>query len=331
MDNITSRNICPVCRSANGVSVSGAGANTSEIHCPRCGRYQVQALAATQLQNSPPAFPPAHLLSGLCRNTWDMLGEKVLVTVDLFKSWAELDKAAKIAVPRELDLAGKADYLLRFVRRSTRTLVDTVAFTPGELAVGFCASRNELAYCLKYLVGRGWVEEAPPPRNAPQQGRGAAYPAVTITPAGWARLDMDTSSAGGPPAAAVSLSLDGADDVWTKGLSAGVAAVGYKAVRVDSKEHGHKICDAVAVAVRGARFVVADLTGQSPLAYFEAGLAQGLGKPVFWTCEEGEARDKRLSLETRQQIVTTWTRDKLDDFARRLALRVEALLGRPVA
>ncbi|MFA7053625.1 MAG: hypothetical protein WC328_11450, partial [Kiritimatiellia bacterium] len=78
MDNRTQQ--CPVCRAPNATH-SGAGANTFEIHCPRCGRYQIQALAETQLMNSPPAFPPAHLLSGLCRNTWDILGERLLVTV----------------------------------------------------------------------------------------------------------------------------------------------------------------------------------------------------------------------------------------------------------
>jgi len=109
MDNRTQ---CPVCPAPNATH-SGAGANTFETHCPRCGRYQIQALAETQLMNSPPAFPPAHLLSGLCRNTWDILGERLLVTVDLFKSWAELDKVAKLAVPRDTDVAAKGDYLLR--------------------------------------------------------------------------------------------------------------------------------------------------------------------------------------------------------------------------
>lgn len=39
--------------------------------------------------------------------------------------------------------------------------------------------------------------------------------------------------------------------------------------------------------VRDARFVVAELSHNNQGAYWEAGLAHGLGKPVFYTCKEG--------------------------------------------
>ena len=322
MDN---RNPCPICRTPN-VTRAAAGTNTSEIHCPRCGRFQVQTLAETQLMNSPPAFPPQHLLSGLCRNTWDILGEKLLISVDLFKSWAELDKVAKLVLPRDTDLAIKGDYLLKYLRRRSKSLAESVTLSPSELAVGFCANKNELLFCLRYLAEKNLIEEdSSAPRKGPQQGSGLTY---RLTPAGWAALDAATSPKA-QPLAVVTLSLDkDADTLWTQGLSAGVQAAGYTAVRVDSKEHANKISDEIVVELRRTDCVVADLTGQNPLAYFEAGLAIGLGKPIFWTCEEGEARDKKLFLETRQHVVTTWSRDKLDDFARRLAQRIEASLGR---
>jgi len=319
------RTQCPICRATNA-SHSGAGANTSDVHCPRCGRFQIQTLAETQLMNSPPPFPPQHLLSGLCRNTWEILGEKLLITVDLFKSWTELDKVAKIAVPRDTDVATRSDYLLRYLRRHSRSLADAVPFTPTELAVGFCANKNELLFCLRYLSDKGLIEEDAAAQRKGQQGGSLAY---RLTPAGWAALDTARLPAA-QPLAAVSFSLDKESDaVWTQGLSAGIQTAGYTAIRLDSREHANKITDELIVDLRRASIVVADLTGQSPLAYFEAGLALGLGKPVFWTCEETEARDKKLFLETRQHVVTTWTRDKLDDFARRFAQRIEAALGRP--
>jgi hypothetical protein len=332
MDN---RTPCPVCRTPN-VQRSGVGANTFEITCQRCGRYQIQALAETQLMNSPPAFPPTHLLSGLCRNTWDILGERLLVTVDIFKSWAELDKAAKLPVPRDTDVAAKGDCLLRYLRRRSRTLADSVTLSQNDLAVGFCANRQELLFCLRYLVERGLIEEvASAPRGdgrgpRPQRGGGGGGGMVyCLTPAGWAALDTARLQPE-QPLAAVSLTLDkDADTLWTQGLSAGLQAAGYAAVRIDSREYANKITDERIVDLRRASIVVADLTGQSPPAFFDAGLAIGLGKPIFWTCEESEARDKRLLVDTRQIVVTPWTRDKLDDFARRLAQRIEATLGRP--
>ena len=44
-------------------------------------------------------------------------------------------------------------------------------------------------------------------------------------------------------------------------------------MRIDSREHANKITDEQIVDLRRASIVVADLTGQSPLAFFGAGLA----------------------------------------------------------
>jgi len=323
MDN---RMPCPICRTPN-VAHAGAGSNTSEIHCPRCGRYQIQALAETQLMNSPPAFPPQHLLSGLCRNMWEILGEKPLITVDLFKSWADLEKVAKIVIPRDNDLMTKSEYLLKYLRRHSKTIAETVTLSPTELAVGFCSNKNELLFCLRYLADKGQIEEdaTPARKGQPASSGGLAY---RLTPAGWAALD--TAKPATQPQAVVAITLEKDNDpLWAIGFASGIQAAGYTAVRIENKEYGNKITDELIVDLRRTSIVVADLTGQSPLAYFEAGLALGLGKPVFWTCEESEARDKKLWLETRQYVVTTWTRDKPEDFARRLAKRIEATLGRP--
>lgn len=39
--------------------------------------------------------------------------------------------------------------------------------------------------------------------------------------------------------------------------------------------------------VRRARFLIADLSHNNPGVYWEAGLAHGMGKPVFYTCKKG--------------------------------------------
>jgi len=129
------------------------------------------------------------------------------------------------------------------------------------------------------------------------------------------------------PRAVVSVMLDREDEsLWTQGFAAAAQAAGYVAERVENREQLNKINDELIVSLRRAAFVIADLTGQAPMTYFVAGFAGGLGKPVFWTCEESEARDKRLWLETRQSIITTWTRDKPEVFAARLAQRIEATI-----
>ena len=318
---------CPICRTQN-VNRSSSG-TTTEYTCPRCGRYRIQTLAENQLVNGRPSFPPLHILSGLCRNTWDILGEKLTITVDLFNSWEELDKAAQIAVPRDTDPAAKSLYLMKFIRRKTRSFADPFTFSPNELSTGFCASKHELLFCLKYLVSKGWIEE-----GQPQPARKGQRPAANgltyfLTPAGWAELDRTPISSGREAQAAVSFADSESSPIWAKGFAEGLHRAGYQALRIDARLQNGKLSDEALVALRRSKLLVADLTALPPLSLFEAGFAMGIGIPVFWTCEEGDMHDKRVPLDLRQQTLITWNRTHPELFALRLANRVEAMIGRP--
>jgi hypothetical protein len=281
----------------------------------------MQTLAETQLANAHPPFPPMHLLSGLCRNMSDHLGEKALITVDVFKSWAEFDKIAKIAVPRDTDIALKGEYILKYIRRKSKSLADAVPFSPNELSVGFCANKNEFLFCLRYLAEKGWVEEDTPRNKQPNTF------SYRLTPAGWWMLDKPAAEHAGR-VAVVALNLDkDSDTVWTQGFASALTTAGLTPAKVDSKEAANKITDEVLVELRRATCVGADLTGQNAGAYFQAAFALGLGKPVFWTCEAGEATEKKLLIDSRQHVITPWTREKLPEFARRLAARIGAAMG----
>ena len=74
--------------------------------------------------------------------------------------------------------------------------------------------------------------------------------------------------------------------------------------------------------------MVADLTTNNPGAYFEAGFALGLGKPVVWTCREVDINEKKVHFDTRQYSIVPWTENEWPDFAKRLTQRIEATIGR---
>jgi pyruvate/2-oxoglutarate/acetoin dehydrogenase E1 component len=67
------------------------------------------------------------------------------------------------------------------------------------------------------------------------------------------------------------------DDAWTNGFHPGIAAAGYRPVRIDVEKYVSGIADQILTEIRRARFVVADYTGQRQGAYFEASFAEGPG------------------------------------------------------
>jgi len=64
-----------------------------------------------------------------------------------------------------------------------------------------------------------------------------------------------------------------------------VANAGFELRRLDEKPRAGSIMNRLRVEIRKSRFLIADLTNNNSGAYWEAGFADGLGKPVIYTCE----------------------------------------------
>jgi nucleoside 2-deoxyribosyltransferase len=113
------------------------------------------------------------------------------------------------------------------------------------------------------------------------------------------------------------------DKAWEDGFEKSCdAAGGYKALRMNLKEHNQKICDAIIAEIRKSRFLVADFTGHRGGVYFEAGYALGLGIPVIWTCREDHL--EKTHFDTRQYNHVVW-KDEKDLFVK-LKRRIEATI-----
>jgi hypothetical protein len=63
-----------------------------------------------------------------------------------------------------------------------------------------------------------------------------------------------------------------------------VAETGFMLRRVDDEPKAGLIDNRIRVGIRMSRFLIADLTCENRGAYWEAGYAEGLSKPVIYTC-----------------------------------------------
>jgi hypothetical protein len=81
-----------------------------------------------------------------------------------------------------------------------------------------------------------------------------------------------------------------------------VSQTGFELFRLDAEPEAGLIDNRLRVEIRRARFLIADLTHDNLGAYWEAGFAEGLGKPVIYTCEKG----KETHFDTRQCQTVFW-------------------------
>ena len=93
---------------------------------------------------------------------------------------------------------------------------------------------------------------------------------------------------------------------------------GYDLVDMRDVPRAGIIDNIMRVQIRGAAFVIADLTHDNLGAYWEAGYAEGLGKPVIYICERGKFEEKQTHFDTNHCTTVLWSRDDPDQFSREL-------------
>lgn len=116
-------------------------------------------------------------------------------------------------------------------------------------------------------------------------------------------------------------------EAWSSGLKPAIEEAGYEAFRIDRHEHVNRIDDEILASIRNSRFLVADFTSEPDMprggVYFEAGFAQGLGLPVFWTARD-TVKDQ-IHFDTRQYNHIFWA--DMGDLRLRLKHRIVSILG----
>ena len=243
----------------------------------------------------------------------------------------------EIKQQRSLSIHQRADNLLRYIQRQLPHIgmdfdfeMDSSLITDphGEggarrfmemLAWSESAKVEELRYLLDYLESASWLQ---------QIDHGATCLRYLLTVSGYSHLaeidDVVTDSS----QAFVAMWFDESmDEVWEEGILPAIRDTGYKALRIDRKEHLNKIDDEIIAEIRRARFLVADFTqgetGPRGGVYYEAGFAHGLNIPVVFTCRKDAL--KKIHFDTRQYPHIVWeTPEELRDG---LAKRISAVLG----
>ena len=97
-----------------------------------------------------------------------------------------------------------------------------------------------------------------------------------------------------------------------------VEETGFSLVDVRDVARAGIIDNIIRNQIRTARFVIADLTHDNNGAYWEAGYAEGLGKPVIYICEKAKFEEKRTHFDTNHCTTVLWSRDDYDGFREEL-------------
>lgn len=291
---------CPVCIGPEDIERVQDG-DAIKVDCPCCGRYRMTESALPRAEQMPVEARPAlsHFIrrSGR-RNEWPK------VTHDLVK---EVEQNPELPEPIE-----QLDLLIIHIgdrqkspgqQMIVRCSVDYAAigsFDPQSAlfivseaeSIGLISARKSLdgsAMCA--LTLKGWQRHAELKR-----GIGASQTAFIAMKFGDANLDMMLADCFKPA----------------------VQQTGFRLLRLDDEPKAGLIDDRLRVEIRRARFLLADLTHKNNGAYWEAGYAEGLGKPVIYLFEKSKFSPSDSHFDTNHHTHVLWDPSDLSGTAEQL-------------
>jgi hypothetical protein len=185
-----------------------------------------------------------------------------------------------------------------------------------------CAEPDGVWWVRDYLVEENLVKSKNTTEERPGGGSvsGDGY---TLSYKGWERYRELQQKAVNSKVAFMAMDFrhpEELDTIFYDHFKPAVAQAGFDLRRIDENPPAGSIDNRLRLEIRRSRFAVVDLTYNNPGAYWEAGLAEGVGRSVFFTCRKGEV----IHFDTRQSYIIFWEADKLSDTATRLkeAIRV---------
>ncbi len=105
-----------------------------------------------------------------------------------------------------------------------------------------------------------------------------------------------------------------------------VAQAGFELRLLTDSQPAGLIDDQLRVSLRRARFVIADLTHANNGAYWEAGFAEGLGRPVIYTCRKEEWEERKTHFDTNHMNTILWNPANPTEAADKLTATIRATL-----
>lgn len=104
-------------------------------------------------------------------------------------------------------------------------------------------------------------------------------------------------------------------------------ATGFELVDMRNVSRTGLIDNIMRVQIRDAKFVIVDLTHDNNGAYWEAGYAEGLGKPVIYICEKKKFEAQKTHFDTNHCTTVPWSGEDDDGFHRELTATLRRSLA----
>jgi len=320
---------CPVCLNANGGTcrVLETGRGSHRYKCDVCGEYKISRSALADSFNFERAklkpIERAAISHRLCTAARE--GQPPIIDTYWLEHFMENSSLPSPAV--------QAANIIRYIGDEVSRSGELVPSLPVDFSAIIGAPKRELAALLATeLRDRGTLRGI---NNVSPSGE-TNLVNIGLTLDGWELYEAEKRGriAGNYGFIAMKFEDEGKPDPFE--LERFVRDIAKPAVKdgvdydlVDMRDVGRAgiIDNIMRNQIRNSAFVIVDLTHDNSGAYWEAGYAEGLGKPVIYICEAGKFKEGKTHFDTNHSTTVVWSHDKAKDFSQDLVATLRRSLN----
>lgn len=292
---------CPICRLS--APVNGPRGGLYRIVCQKCGVFNLAEDVYSDLPHSTGEDDSSrHLLSHkICRSqinnrhpTWDS------VRID-----HTLSNAALPSVPEQID------NVIDWIGKRTRHFGEAINVAPPNIEAYAGVSAAEAISAILLTLETQGLATINRSSTAPLA---AHIFDVALTFEGWSKFDAITKGVHGYTKAFMAMKYDDPelDALVESYFKPAVLQTGYNLLRLDDKPQAGLIDIRLRQEIKTSKFIIADLTHSNLGAYWEAGFAEGIGKPVIYTCRSDMSDKAKLHFDVSHHLTIFWDPKDLD-------------------
>ena len=307
---------CPVCNSGLKEHVERPGGKDADnFSCPLCGEF---VLSGTLIATLP------HLLQ-----SHKDAGSKIshaLRAMQRTNKGAELNtNTVEEILKRPLPTAREqAALFIRWLAENVEGPGETVWVEPGTHRSIIGAKSDEgFGLVLRYLFEKGLVEGS---LSEAMGAPGRAH--ATLSFEGWDYYEELRRGGATYRKGFIAMKFRDTllDKLLAEVLKPCAKQAGFELLRLDDTPKAGLIDDRLRVEIQSSDFLVADLTHDNAGAYWEAGYAEGLGKPVIYICEKEKFETAKTHFDTNHHLTIIWDKDNLPKAGEDLKATIRATL-----
>jgi hypothetical protein len=288
---------CILCKRTDAKlsSFPGSYGRIISCRCPTCGDYKFTQELEGKLLRTKDMENERFIISGITKDATE--NEKIIGLTSA--SWKQLVETAPI--PR--NTMEYVERLMQILGRKISFLHERLSIDPDEFyPLIYIKCVDDLYVLLEYCKDAGYIILA------------GGYQMVTITIEGWKYIEkLKTEKPLNPSLAFMAMQYGDPclESIYNNQITKAVQQAGFVIKRLDERPSAGIIDNRMREQIKNCRFMIADLTNENRGAYWEAGYAEGLGKPVIYMCKKNGETDLKTHFDVNHHMTIIWEEDKL--------------------